>query len=606
MTTVVTPTNSAAGVRWNLNDLFAGPDDPQLAEGLDRADALAAHFETAYRGQINTPGGPSVERLLAALGKLEQLYDLMYRVGGYTSLAFAANTQDPAILNAQQRVQQRLTAVRNRILFFDLEWQAVEDEAAERLLADPRLADYAHSLRVERMYKPHTLSEAEEKIVNEKDIAGTQAWRRLFTETTSALMIPVPRDDGVEKMTLDATLALMRDPDRPTRQAAHDALYEVLATQEHLRAYIYDSIVQDRLTMDRLRHYPDPMAAQHLSNQIEPRAVQTMMEVVEANYGLAHQYWRLKGRLLGLDKPTIYDQYAPVGQTSHKLGYAESQAIILDALAGFTPEFAAIARQFFDKSWIDAEVRPAKSGGAFCAGVTPSLHPYILCNYNDNLRDCLTVAHELGHGIHDVLSARKQNIFHYHPSLPVAETASVFAEITVFDHLVQRQGSQADQLALLCGTIEDMMATVFRQNVLTRYEQQAYAARAGQRLSPDLLKQFWWDANAPYYGDALQMTEGYRWGWSYIPHFIGTRFYTYAYVFGELLVLALYTLYREQGAAFVPGFIRLLESGGSAAPADLVKPLGIDLQDPQFWQKGFDELGRLINWAQRLADGRLN
>lgn len=604
MTTVVTPTNSAQGVRWDLSDLFAGPDDPKLSEGLDQADRLAEAFEASYRGQINVPGGPAAELMLKALQDLGALYDLTTRLGNYVGLAFAADTQDVAIRNAQQLVQRRLTAVRNRSLFFDLEWQAVEEADAARLMADPRLADYAHSLRVERMYKPHTLTEPEEKVVNEKDVTGISAWNRLFTETTSALLIDVPKNGATEKLTLDAVLARMRDPQRPVRKAAHDALYDELAKQEQLRAYIYDTIIQDRLTMDRLRHYPDPMAAQHLSNEIDPQAVETMMEVVEANYPLAHQYWQLKGKLLGLDKPTIYDQYAPVGQTSHTLSYTDAQTIILDALAQFTPRFADIARLFYEKNWIDAEVRPGKSGGAFCAAVTPSLHPYILCNYNDNLRDCLTVAHELGHGIHDYLSSQKQNIFNFHPSLPVAETASVFAEITVFDHLIQRQASQADQLALLCGVIEDMMATVFRQNVLTRYEQKAYAGRATQRLTPEMLKQYWWDANAPYYGDALQMTEGYRWGWSYIPHFIGTRFYTYAYVFGELLVLALYTLYREQGQAFVPGFIKLLESGGSAAPTDLVKPLGIDLTSRAFWQKGFDELARLINWAVRLADAR--
>ena len=602
MTSPVATTTSAAGVRWDLSDLFAGPDDPALAAALDRVTRDADDFAAAYRGTINVVGGPSVEHLLAALRHLERVYDAQGRLGSYASLAFAADTQNVAIQNAQQRVQQRLTAVNNTTLFFDLEWQAVAEADAERLMADPRLADYAHSRRVERLYTPHTLSEPEEKMVREKDLSGVTAWSRLFTEQTSALLIPVPRDGKVEAIPLDAAFNLMRDPDRSVRRAAHDAVYDTLKPQEQLRAFIYDTIVQDRLTMDRLRHYPNPMAAQHLYNEIQPAAVETMMAVVEDNYHLAHDYWRLKGRLLGLDKPTIYDQYAPIGQTARQLGYDEARDIILEALAGFSPAFADIARQFYDKSWIDAEVRPGKSGGAFCSGVTPAVHPYILCNYTDSLRDALTVAHELGHGIHDYLAGRAQNIYNYHPSLPVAETASVFAEITVFDHLVARQGSTADQLALLTGTIEDMMATVFRQNVLTRYEQRAYAARASQRLTPDLLKGFWWDANAPYYGDALQMTDGYRWGWSYIPHFIGTRFYTYAYVFGELLVLALYQMYREQGAAFVPGYTRLLESGGSAAPQDLVRPLGIDLTERAFWQKGFDELARLIRRAQQLAD----
>ncbi len=596
------PTSSAAGIRWDLSDLYSGADDPRLSADLDRVTQEAEAFAAAYRGKIATPEGPSVETMLAALRALGALEELAAHVGYYPSLAFEADTQDDRIRNLLQRVEQRLTQVENTTLFFRLEWQAVADEAAERLLADRRLAEYAHYLHVLRLTRPYTLTEAEEKVVNEKDQSGVRAWQRLFTEQTGALVIPIERDGKTESLPLDAALTLMRDPDRTTRKAAHDAIYDVLSGQEQMRAYIYDTIIQDRLTMDRLRHYADPMAERHMANEIDPAAVAQMLDVVEANYGLAHEYWRLKGRLLGLDRPTIYDQYAPLPQASRALPYGEGKSIVLEALGQFSPRFADIARRFFDKSWIDAEVRSGKRGGAFCAGVTPSLHPYILCNYTDTQRDALTVAHELGHGIHDVLSGERQNIFNYYPSLPVAETASVFAEMTVFDYLIERQATPADQLALLTGTIEDIFATAFRQTVLTRYEQKAYGARATDRLTPEMLKTFWWDANAPYYGEALQMTDGYRWGWSYIPHFINTRFYTYAYVFGELLVLALYGMYREQGRAFVPGYVELLSRGGSAAPADLVKPLGIDFKDRAFWQKGFDELARLVHWATRLAD----
>lgn len=596
------PTSSAAGIRWDLSDLYSAPDDPRLAADLDRVTGEADAFAAAYRGEIGAENGPSAETLLAALDALGALDDLSSRIGYYANLAFEANTQDSGIRNLLQRVEQRLTQVENATLFFRLEWQAVPDGPAEALIADPRLAEYAHYLHVLRLVRPHTLTEAEEKVVNEKDVSGVRAWQRLFAEQTGALVIPIERDGETESLPLDAALTLMRAPERATRKAAHDAIYAELAKQEQMRAFIYDTIIQDRLTMDRLRHFADPMAERHMANEIEPEAVAQMLDVVEANYGLAHEYWRLKGRLLGIDRLTIYDQYAPLPQASGRLPYDQGKAIVLDALGQFSPRFADIARRFFDRNWIDAEVRAGKRGGAFCAGVTPSLHPYILCNYTDTQRDALTVAHELGHGIHDVLSGERQNIFNYHPSLPVAETASVFAEMTVFDYLVERQASPADQLALLAGTIEDIFATAFRQTVLARYEQKAYAARASDRLTPEMLKEFWWDANAPYYGDALQMTDGYRWGWSYIPHFISTRFYTYAYVFGELLVLALYGMYREQGAAFVPGYIELLSRGGSAAPADLVKPLGIDFRDRAFWQKGFDELARLVHWATRLAD----
>jgi oligoendopeptidase F len=602
VTTTTPVMASAQGVRWDLSDLYAGVDDPRINQTMDELMRASTEFATTYRGTVNVPGGPSVEHLLAGLKALEDLSDALARLAYYSGLAYQADTQDTEIRDLYQRVEQHLTAVQNTILFFDLEWQAVDDAAAERLLADPRLSEYAHHLKVQRLLKPHTLTEAEEKIVNEKDVTGVNAWDRLFTEMTAALMIPVERDGKVEQVTLDAALTLVRDPNRAVRKAAHDAVYDLLSKQEQTRAFVYDAIVQDRLTMDRLRHYPNPMAARHLANQIEPEAVERMLDVVEANYPLAHEYWRLKQRLLGLDQLTIYDQYAPLGKTARQLSYDETREMVVQALNGFTPRFADIAREFFDKNWIDAEVRPGKSGGAFCAAVTPSLHPYILCNYTDTQRDALTVAHELGHGIHFYIAGQTQNIFNFHPSLPVSETASVFAEMTVFDHLVQRQATPADQLALLTGTIEDIFATVFRQTVLTRYEQKAYGARQARRLTPDMLKEFWWDANAPYYGDALKMTEGYRWGWSYIPHFIGTRFYTYSYVFGELLVLALYGMYREQGQSFVPGYIALLEKGGNGTPAEQLAPLGVDFRDPDFWQKGFNELARLLKWAQQLVD----
>ncbi|MBI2939411.1 MAG: oligoendopeptidase F, partial [Chloroflexi bacterium] len=310
--------------------------------------------------------------------------------------------------------------------------------------------------------------------------------------------------------------------------------------------------------------------------------------------------------LIGLPKLRIYDQYAPIGPAGEGEGvryaYEQARDTILHALNGFAPRFATVAREFFEKNWIDAEIRPGKRGGAFCSYPTPTVHPYILCNYTDNVRDAMTVAHELGHGIHGYL-ARQQTLFNYHPSLPVCETASVFAEILVFDHLVKQQLDRATQLGLICQKIEDIFATVFRQNVLTRFEQKVFAARQAGRLTPERTGDLWIEANAPYYGPALEMTDGYRWGWSYIPHFINTRFYCYSYVFGELLVLALYAMYRDQGASFVPEYVRLLERGGSAAPEDLVKPLGVDIRDRGFWQKGFDELGRLVSWAKSLASG---
>lgn len=593
-------TSSAAGVTWDLRDLFAAPDDPQIEETLGQCKEDATAFAAAYRGTIGIPGGPSPEHLLAGLQKMEEIYDRIGRVSSFAGLLYAADTASPVNRDLQQKVEQRVTELRNLLLFFDLEWLSLEDADAARLIDAPALAEYRHYLQSERRYRPHKLSEPEEKIVNEKDVTGSRAWGRLFTELTSSLSFPVEREGQVRDLTLSETLALFHEPDRELRKRAHDALYDVLANNGQVLTFSYDTLVQDHLTMNRLRSYSDPMEPRHLSNEVDAESVDQMMRVVEANYGIAHEYFKLKSRLVRLPKLLIYDQYAPIAAKPERYPYDQARRSILEAFGKFSPQFQEVAGRFFDGRWIDAELRRGKRGGAFCASPSPSVHPYILCNYTDNLRDAMTVAHELGHGIHGYLSLG-QRLVNYHPTLPLAETASVFGEMLVFDHLVKQVGDPSAQLGLLCGKVEDAFATVFRQNVLTRFEQAAFAARRSARLTPEKLQEAWIGANAPYYGDALEMTEGYRWGWSYIPHFIHTPFYCYSYVFGELLVLALYGMYREQGEAFVPEYTRLLERGGSATPAELLAPLGVDFRDAAFWQKGFRELSRLVEWAKSLA-----
>jgi oligoendopeptidase F len=387
------------------------------------------------------------------------------------------------------------------------------------------------------------------------------------------------------------------------RQQAFTLLYDVLGTHSQHLAFTYNTLLQDQVIMNRLRNYADPMTPRHLSNKIDPAAVATMMEVVEQNYDIAQSYFRLKAGLLELPRLQLYDQYAPISTIPIQTSYSEGRAIVLEAFSGFDARFHAAAADFFENNWIDAEVRPGKRGGAFCSGFPPSLHPYILCNYTDVTRDVMTLAHELGHGIHFSL-ARKQTLFNFYPTLPLAETASVFGEMLVFEHLLARRENPQEQLALVCSKIEDMFATIFRQNVLTRFEQAAYAGRLQSRMTPEKISEHWLTANQRYYGDAVELTAGYESGWSYIPHFIHTPFYCYSYVFGNLLVLALYDMYREQGQAFVPRYTALLEAGGSRAPADLLADLSIDMHDAAFWQRGLDELRRLVNWAHELAAAR--
>ncbi len=591
---------SSAGVRWDLGDLFASHDDLRLQATLAICRARAEAFTPRFRDTIRIPDGPAPDHLREAIRELEALEEDLKRGGAYADLLYAADTARPEYRNLKERVELAATEIGNLVLFFDLEWMDLPDEVASRLMAHPTLAGYRHYLERLRRQRPHILSEAEERLLNERDNTGRRAFGRLFTELTTSLRFPLERDGRTDTLTMSEVLALVHHKIREVRQRAYESLFDVLSKHELVLTAVYETLLRDHLTMDRLRRFPHPMAERHLDNEIDAKAVEQMMAVTEENYPIAQQYFRMKTRLLGLPKMALYDQYAPVGDALPRCSFDQTRDIILEAFGAFTPAIREIAQQFFDRRWIDAEVRPGKRGGAFCASPGPSLHPYVLCNYTDNLRDVMTVAHELGHGLHGWL-ARKQTPFNYDPPLTTAETASVFGEFLVFDRLLRVQEDPQVQLALLCGKIEDTCATVFRQNVLTRFEQAVFEGRKAGRLTSDAICQTWMEANRPYYGDAVEMTDGYRWGWSYIPHFIHTRFYCYSYVFGQLLVLSLYRRYKEEGAGFVPRYIQLLEAGGSDAPDVLLKPLGADFHDPTFWQKGFDEIRSMVERAEELA-----
>lgn len=594
-------TFSATGVRWDLGDLFASHDDPRIKSSLAECYRRAETFAARYRNTIAVVGGPAPDHLMAAIREVETLDEDLRRIGTFADLLYAADTSQPEIRDLKEKVELAATEIGNLVLFFDLEWMDLPDDAAERLLAHPLLTGYRHYLLRLRQFRPHRLSEPEERLLNERDNTGRRAFGRLFTELTTSLRFPLERDGKMETLTMSEVLALVHDKARDVRQRAYETLFDVMSKHELVLTSVYETIIQDHLTMDRLRRFPHPMAARHLENEIDAQAVEQMMAVTEANYGIAQAYFRLKARLLGMPRLALFDQYAPVSDALPACSFSRAQEMILEAFGAFAPTFQQIAQQFFERHWIDAEVRPGKRGGAFCASPAPALHPYVLCNYTDNLRDVMTVAHELGHGLHGWL-ARKQTLLNYDTPLTTAETASVFGEFLVFDHLVRVQEDPRIRLALICGKIEDTCATVFRQNVLTRFEQAVFEQRKKGRLTGEAICQAWIEANDRYYGDVVEMTKGYRWGWSYIPHFIHTRFYCYSYVFGELLVLSLYRQYKEEGDPFVTKYIRLLEAGGSDSPEVLLKPLGVDVHDPRFWQKGFEEIRGLVERAEQLAE----
>ena len=437
----------------------------------------------------------------------------------------------------------------------------------------------------------------------ERSPAASSAWQNLFGRITSTLEVEFDEGDGEGPTphTIDRLLACVRNPDRDVRMRSLETLYEALGPQAPTLAHCYDTLVGDRLAMDRLRDYADPMDPTHLRNEVPGAAVDAMMDAVEANFGLAHRWFRVKARLLGLDVLHLADQYAPLGEAREVL-WPEARTIIGTSFGAFSPRIGDIAGGFFDERRIDAEPRVGKRGGAFCASVAQDARPFMLMNYTDRMDDVMTLAHELGHGMHFTLAAERQTALSFHTGLALAEVPSTFAEMIAFDHLMATEQDEATRTALVAERVEGSFATVFRQTVLARYEQHAYAQRAeGTTLTDDRLSDIWWTQNAAYYGDAVQMPEGYRLGWSYIPHFISTRFYTYAYVFAHLVTLALYAQYRAEGEDFVPRYLDFLAAGGSASPADLLRPLGVDLDDPGCWKPGFAEMERMIERAEEMT-----
>lgn len=595
------PTSSADSIRWNLGDLYQGLDDAQLTRDLDAAEKRAAAFEATYRGKIDVPGGPDGKLLLAATTELESLFEQMDRPAVFAQLAHAAQTDDARRGALVSMTRERRTQINKHLIFFDLEWVRVSDEAAKKVLSRPELARYRHYLDQKRAWKPHYLSEPEEKILDEKSMTGRAAFVRLFDETIATIRFPFEHGGERASMSLQEINARLYDADRSVRKAAADGWTAGLKENSRLLTYIFNVLVLDHHSDCGLRKFTDPLGPRNLANEISSEVVEALMTAAERHHGTVQRYYRLKGKLLGISDLRDYDRYAPLFPDMPRCDWETARRTVTESYEAFSPKAGSIVREFFDRQWIDAELRSGKRSGAFSSSAVPSVHPYILMNFTDRLRDVMTLAHELGHGIHQYLS-RPIGYLQCDTPLTTAETASVFGEMLTFRRLLEIYPEPRVRLAMLCSKIEDAFATVFRQVVLTRFEQSLHKARSEKgELNTEQINDLWFAANRPMHGDVIQLTDGYGWWWSYIGHFIHSPFYCYAYAFGELLVLALVQKYRQEGGAFVPKYLNLLSAGGSEAPHDLLKPLGVDVTDPGFWELGLQLLTGMVAEAEQLA-----
>ncbi len=579
---------------WDLSPLVDGDGQAGVDRLLDEATVSASSFASSYAGNVAQLDAAELE---AAMHNLAAINELVGRAASYASLRFATDTADPARGALLQRMQERVTAIETQLLFFELEWAAMPDQRADELLSAPGLEFCRHHLRSARRYRPHLLSEPEEKILAEKSIASESAWARLFGELVAALRVGL---DG-EELTLDMALSRLQAPEREVRRSAAEAVSATLEPGLRTRAFIYNTLLHDKSVDDRLRSYPHWLASRNLANEASDESVMALIEAVRRRFDIPQRWYVLKARLLGVEQLHDYDRGAPLPGEDITFSFAQSRDLVLDTYDSFSPRAGRVVRRFFDEDWVDAPVRPHKRGGAFCAYTVPSVHPYVLLNFTARRRDVLTMAHELGHGLHAAL-AQPQGIFHQSTPLTLAETASVFGEALVFGRLLDAAESDEARLSLLAERIDGAIATVFRQMAMNRFEHLVHTRRRTEgELAAEQFGELWTQTQRELFGDSVHMTDGYKLWWSYIPHFINTPGYVYAYAYGQLLALSAYGRYRQEGESFVPRYLDLLAAGGSRSPEALGEMVGIDLTDPGFWDAGLALVEEQLTQAEALA-----
>ncbi len=582
---------------WDLGPLVGGEGDPGVDREVAEARERATAFAERHAGKVAQLDGAGLRE---AMAELAAIGELVGKAGSYASLKFSTDTAEPARGALLQKVTEAGTEIETKLLFFELEWAAVDDQRAEELLSAEGLEFARHHLRSARRYRPHLLTEPEEKILAEKSISSQASWSRLFGELVSALRVRA----GDEEVPLDVALSQLQAPDRELRRETAEAVSAALEPGLRTRAFIYNTLAHDKSVEDRLRHFPTWLSARNLSNEASDESVMALIEAVRGRYDIPQRWYRLKAQLLGVDRLADYDRAAPVLPEDVTFSYGESRDLVLDTYDAFSPRAGKVVRRFFDENWIDAPVRPHKRGGAFCAYTVPSVHPYVLLNFTARRRDVLTMAHELGHGLHAAL-AQPQGVFHQSTPLTLAETASIFGEALTFDRMLDAASDDDARLSLLADRIDGAIATVFRQMAMNRFEHLIHTGRRQDgELPPDRMSELWVQTQAELFGDSVEITEGYRTWWSYVPHFINTPGYVYAYAYGQLLALSVYKRYLDEGESFVPRYLDLLAAGGSRSPEELGAMVGIDLADPGFWDAGLVLVEEQLSAAEELAARR--
>jgi oligoendopeptidase F len=585
---------------WNLNDLYTGLDDPAIKRDLDRADADCIAFEAAFKGKLAAiaaaPDGGT--QLAEAVKRYETIDDLMGRVGSYAGLVHAGDTLDPARTKFYGDAQERMTAASTHLLFFTLELNRIDDAVLDKAMSEPALGHYRPWLEDVRRYKPYQLEDRVEQLFHEKSVTGYSAWNRQFDATIANLRFKI----GGKSLAIEPTLNLLVDRAGEKRKAAAEALSQTFKENVRDFALITNTLAKDKEISDRWRGFADIADDRHLSNRVEREVVDALVAAVREAYPrLSHRYYALKAKWFGKKRLPYWDRNAPLPQVpTRTVGWTEAKDTVLTAYGAFSPKMAAIAKRFFDERWIDAPVRPGKAPGAFAHPTTPSAHPYVLLNYQGKPRDVMTLAHELGHGVHQVLAAPNGALMAPTP-LTLAETASVFGEMLTFKKLLGATRDKKERKAMLAAKAEDMINTVVRQIAFYTFERAVHTERRNGELTAERIGELWLDVQRESLGPAIELKPGYENFWVYIPHFIHSPFYVYAYAFGDCLVNSLYAVYEHATDGFAERYLAMLAAGGTKHHSELLKPFGLDARDPSFWQGGLGVIERMITELESLS-----